>query len=144
MYKLLLVSDKEEIRTLYERFSEWENLGFERPVVAANAQSGIEQLSRRRFDAVSSLLSISEGKQFFAYLARRPEMLGMETARDEARLRREISSARRTLSSRGTSAVGSSRRVVFGICGMRVTIFIMPNRSSFFMVHFFGSQELSR
>ena len=103
MYKLLLVSDKEEIRSLYERFSEWENLGFEKPVVTANAQAGIDQLKCKRFDAVSSLLSISEGKKFFAYLARRPDMLGMETARDEARLRREISSARRTLSSRDAS-----------------------------------------
>jgi len=100
MYKLLLVSDKAEIRSLYQDFAGWENLGFERPSVAANAQEGIALLSRSRYDAVSSLLSISEGKQFFAYLSRRPEMLGMETARDEARLRREISRARRTLSSR--------------------------------------------
>lgn len=100
MYRLLLVSDKEDIRALYEGFSEWENLGFEKPAVAANAKEGISQLSQRRFDAVSSLLSVSEGKQFFAYLSKRPEMLGMETARDEARLRREISSARRALSSR--------------------------------------------
>lgn len=100
MYKLLLVSDKAEVRALYERFAEWENLGFERPVVASSAKEGIDELNSSRFDAVSSLLSVSEGKQFFAYLARRPEMLGMETARDEARLRREISSARRTLSSR--------------------------------------------
>ena len=100
MYRLLLVSDKEEIRSLYEHFSEWENLGFERPAVASSAQEGIDLLSHSRFDAVSSLLSVSEGKQFFAYLSRRPEMLGMETARDEARLRREISSARRALSSR--------------------------------------------
>ena len=100
MYKLLLVSDKAEVRSLYEGFSEWEKLGFERPAVASGAQEGISLLSRSRFDAVSSLLSISEGKQFFAYLSRRPEMLGMETARDEARLRREISCARRTLSSK--------------------------------------------
>ena len=100
MYKLLLVSDKEEVRSLYSGFSEWENLGFERPAVASGAQEGIALLSRSRYDAVSSLLSVSEGKQFFAYLSRRPEMLGMETARDEARLRREISRARRTLSSR--------------------------------------------
>lgn len=100
MYKLLLVSDKAEVRALYAGFAEWENLGFERPVIAENAQAGIERLSRNRFDAVSSLLSVSEGKQFFSYLSRRPEMLGMETARDEARLRREISSARRALSSR--------------------------------------------
>lgn len=100
MYRLLLVSDKEEVRTLYSAFSEWENLGFERPVIAANAQQGIDRLKQSRFDAISSLLSISEGKQFFAYLSKRPEMLGMETARDEGRLRREISCARRTLSSR--------------------------------------------
>lgn len=100
MYRLLLVSDKEEIRRLYADFSEWEKLGFERPAVAANAQEGITLLRTKRFDAVSSLLSVSEGKQFFAYLSRRPEMLGMETARDEARLRREISSARRALSSK--------------------------------------------
>lgn len=103
MYKLLLVSDKEEIRQLYAGFSEWETLGFERPVVAANAQEGIALLKSRRFDAVSSLLCVSEGKQFFQYLSRRPEMLGMETARDAARLRREISSARRTLSSKEAS-----------------------------------------
>ncbi len=100
MYKLLLVSDKEEVRALYEQFSEWENLGFERPAVASSAQEGISLLEGERFDAVSSLLSVSEGKQFFSYLSRRPEMMGMETARDEARLRREISSARRALSSR--------------------------------------------
>lgn len=103
MYRLLLVSDKEEVRQLYDGFSEWENLGFERPAIAANAQEGIALLGKRRFDAVSSLLSVSEGKQFFQYLSRRPEMLGMETARDEARLRREISSARRTLSSKDAS-----------------------------------------
>lgn len=103
MYKLLLVSDKEEIRSLYAGFPDWENLGFERPTVAASAQGGIDFLSKSRFDAVSWLLSVSEGKRFFSYLSRRPEMLGMETVRDEAKLRREISSARRTLSSRDAS-----------------------------------------
>ena len=100
MYKLLLVSDKEEVRALYAGFAEWEKLGFERPAIAADAQEGAALLKSSRFDAISSLLSVSEGKKFFACLSRRPEVLGMETARDEERLRREISSARRTLSSR--------------------------------------------
>ena len=100
MYKMLLVSDKQEIRDLYERFPEWETLGFERPSVARNAGEGIACLQHDRFDAVSSLLSVGDGKRFFAYLSKMPEMVGMETARDEARLRKEISSARRTLSSR--------------------------------------------
>ena len=71
MYKLLLVSDKEDIRNLYARFQDWETLGFERPTVAADAQSGIERLKSSRFDAVSWLLSVSEGKQFFAFLSHR-------------------------------------------------------------------------
>ena len=103
MYKLLLVSDKEEIRSLYRRYAEWNTLGFEQPDVAENAQQGIDLLSHRRYDAISSLLSVSEGKKFFAYLSRRPEMLGMETARDEEHLRREISPARRALSTRDAS-----------------------------------------
>lgn len=103
MYKMLLVSDKEEIRSLYAGFADWENLGFEKPVIAEDAQGGIEQLSKCRFDAVSWLLSVQEGKRFFAFLSRRPEMLGMETVRDEEKLRREINLARRALSSRDAS-----------------------------------------
>ena len=103
MYRLLLVTDKEDIRSLYARFSDWENLGFEPPVIADNAQSGIDELNRQRFDAVSWLLSLGEGKKFFAHLRRRPEMLGMSTVRDENKLRREISNARRMLSSKDAS-----------------------------------------
>lgn len=100
MYKLLLVSDKQDVRELYTNFSDWENLGFEQPTVALDAQDGIDKLSKNRYDAISWLLSVCEGKKFFAYLSRRPEMLGVQTARNEETLRREISSARRTLSSR--------------------------------------------
>lgn len=100
MYKLLLVCDKEDICGLYAGFSEWENLGFEKPVIAMDAQAGIDNLGKQRFDAVSCLLSIGEGKKFFSYLSKRPEMLGMETVRNEEKLRREISNARRMLSAR--------------------------------------------
>lgn len=100
MYRLLLVSDKADVRSLYEQFPEWEQLGFERPTIAADAQQGIDRLGQGRYDAVSWLLSVTEGKRFFAYLSKRPEMFGMETARSEDRLRREIGAARRALSSR--------------------------------------------
>ena len=100
MYKLLLVCDKEDVCNLYAGFSEWENLGFEKPAIAMNAQTGIDNLGKQRFDAVSCLLSISEGKKFFSYLSKRTEILGMETVRNEEKLRREISSARRMLSAR--------------------------------------------
>ena len=38
MYKLLLVSDKEEIRSLYRGYSEWESLGIEQTTIAKSAQ----------------------------------------------------------------------------------------------------------
>lgn len=100
MYKLLLVSDRDEVRALYQNFGEWESLGFERPFIAGNAAEGVAVLGRGRFDAVSTLLSIGEGKRFFAALKGKPEMLGIETARDEAKLRKELSAARRRLSSK--------------------------------------------
>ena len=97
MYKLLLVSDKEEIRSLYRHYAEWNTLGFEQPAIAENAQQGIDLLGHNRYDAISSLLSDC-GKA-----DRCPAMLGMETARDEERLRKEISAARRALSTRDAS-----------------------------------------
>lgn len=104
MYKLLLVSDKEEIRSLYRHYAEWNTLGFEQPAIAENSSSrALTCLATIAMTAISSLLSVSEGKKFFSYLSRRPEMLGMETARDEERLRKEISAARRALSTRDAS-----------------------------------------
>ena len=55
MYKLLLVSDKEEIRSLYRHYAEWNTLGFEQPAIAENAQQGIDLLGHNRYDAISSL-----------------------------------------------------------------------------------------
>lgn len=65
MYKLLLVSDKEEIRSLYRHYAEWNTLGFEQPAIAENAQQGIDLLGHNRYDAISSLLSVSEQEVFF-------------------------------------------------------------------------------
>lgn len=50
MYKLLLVSDKEEIRSLYRHYAEWNTLGFEQPAIAENAQQGIDLLGHNRYD----------------------------------------------------------------------------------------------
>ena len=83
--------------------AEWNTLGLEQPAIAENAQQGIDLLGHNRYDADFFPLSVSEGKKFFSYLSRRPEMLGMETARDEERLRKEISAARRALSTRDAS-----------------------------------------
>ena len=103
MYKLLLVSDKEEIRSLYRRYAEWNTLGFEQPGRRGKTRSralicsAIAVMMR-----ISSLLSVSEGKKFFAYLSRRPEMLGMETAGRGASAGRSAPPAAR--SPRGTRA----------------------------------------
>lgn len=104
MYRLLLVTDKEEIRTLYKGYPEWESQGFERPSIASNVQEGVEMLTDHRFDVVSWLLPLDEGKEFFTFLnGRQPELMGMETVRDESRLRKEIGTTRRALATRDAS-----------------------------------------
>ncbi len=100
MYRLLLVTDKKDIQTLYNQYSHWEDLGFEHPSVAANAEEGIDCLSNQHFDAVSWLLPVKEGKVFFNFLSSQRDMLGMDAVRDDAKLHREISKARRELASR--------------------------------------------
>ena len=85
------------------RYAEWNTLGFEQPDVAENAQQGIDLLSHRRYDAISSLLSVSEGKKFFAYLSLARKCSAWKPRGTRAHLRREISTARRALSTRDAS-----------------------------------------
>ena len=100
MYRLLLVTDKNDIRNLYEKYPEWENLGFERPVVVGSAQQGIDQMAHHRCDTVSWLFSVKEAKTFYNYIYKRTDVMGMSTQRDVQHLRREISNTRRALASR--------------------------------------------
>lgn len=100
MYRLLLVTDKPDIRGLYTSYPDWEAQGFEKPIVMSNAESGINQLINKHFDVVSWLLPVKEGKQMSTFIVKKPEIMGIETVRDPQMLHRELGYARRELLSR--------------------------------------------
>ena len=100
MYRLLLVTDKGDVRDLYRSYADWNQQGFEQPTIASGAEEGMAALSAQRFDVVSCLLPVEEGKVFYARVRDSSDSLGMETVRDQNRLRREIACIRRELISR--------------------------------------------
>ena len=100
MYRLLLVTDKPDICTLYNEYPDWEAQGFEKPTVMKNAEAGIHQLTNGHFDVVSWLLPVSEGKQMASFITKKPDIMGIETMRDARLLRRELGNARRELATR--------------------------------------------
>ena len=99
MFTLLLSTDKKEISALYSAYPDWNVQGFEKPVIAGSAEEAVQLLAGRRFDAVSSLLPLDEGRKLFEVL-RTYDTVGMQTARDAAQLHREIAVTRRELLSR--------------------------------------------
>ena len=60
MYRLLLVTDKGDVRDLYRSYADWNQQGFEQPTIASGAEEGMAALSAQRFDVVSCLLPVEE------------------------------------------------------------------------------------
>ena len=100
MYKLMLVTDQKNIRDLFDQFDDWNTLGFERPVILDNISEAKAVLDRGGADAVSYLLPKDAGQEFFSFLSRHAEIVGVEPADNEERLRRELNVARRVLHER--------------------------------------------
>ena len=111
MYRLLLVTDKPDICTLYNEYPDWEAQGFEKPTVMKNAEAGIHQLTNGHFDVVSWLLPVSEGKQMASFITKKPDIMGIETMRDARLLRRELGNARRELATRDAQRQVQSSRL---------------------------------
>ena len=97
MYKLMLVTDQEDIREAFRSFPEWKQMGFEPPLLLNDVEEAKLRLSRQEADAVAYLLPKNEGQDFFTFLSTHQEIVGMEAADDHTRLRRELGITRRTL-----------------------------------------------
>lgn len=100
MYRLILVTDQKDVRDLFNRFKDWNTLGFEHPVVLQDVEEAKARLRRGEADAVSYLLPKDAGQDFFTFLGKHKELVGVEPAADEARLRRELNMTRRILHER--------------------------------------------
>lgn len=100
MYRLMLVTDQKNIRDLFSDFKDWNLLGFEAPIVLEDVAQAKERLSRGEADAVSYLLPKSAGQDLFSFLSRHTDLVGVEPADNEERLRRELNMTRRILHER--------------------------------------------
>lgn len=100
MYRLMLVTDQKNIRDLFSHFKDWNLLGFEEPIVLEEVAEAKERLSRGEADAVSYLLPKSAGQDLFSFLSYHTDLVGVEPADNEERLRRELNMTRRILHER--------------------------------------------
>ena len=60
MYKLLLVTDREEIQALFQNDIDWRALNCHTPLITASAQEAIEWLNSKAIDAVGYHLPKAE------------------------------------------------------------------------------------
>ncbi|MBR1586110.1 MAG: hypothetical protein IJ662_11260 [Clostridia bacterium] len=70
MYKLLLVTDREDVREMFEHQIPWQKTSFRPPFIAATAQAGIDLLNSKAIDAVGYLLPRQDAmplKRFLRY-----------------------------------------------------------------------------
>ena len=70
MYKLLLVTDREDVRAMFRDEIPWNKTAFRPPILAATAQEGIDLINSRAIDAVGYLLPLGDAmplKRFLRY-----------------------------------------------------------------------------
>ncbi len=80
MYKLLLVSDREDVLEAYERVDNWDYNGFQRPHVRHDLEGAKDSLSKHHADAIIVAVSPEEEERLNAYLQAEYPMLPISEA----------------------------------------------------------------
>lgn len=109
MYRLLLVTDRKEIQSLYNNYRDWNLQGFASPVITDSVNSGLELISNEHFDIVSWLLPVQAG-QLFSSRVKYKSILGIETATNLLQLQRELRNARHELISKEIAASADTQK----------------------------------
>ena len=68
MYKLLLVSDREEVLEAFNQVPNWEYNGFRRPHVRSDVEGAKESLMKHHADGIAIAISPAEETRLLAYL----------------------------------------------------------------------------
>ena len=68
MYRLLLVTDREDIQSLFREQIDWPSLRYRAPLVAATPQEGIDLLNSKAIDAVGYLFQALDGMPLTKFL----------------------------------------------------------------------------
>ena len=68
MYKLLLVSDREDILDAFARIDNWERHGFKQPHIRHDFEGMLDSLSKHHSDAIAVAVVPEEAKKIYPYL----------------------------------------------------------------------------
>ncbi|HHX20779.1 MAG TPA: hypothetical protein GX722_03210, partial [Clostridiales bacterium] len=95
MYKLLLVTDREEVRDVFLRITEWKNMHFHPITILSDVTQAIEYLETNPVDAVGYSVCFSDVAPLHQYLVeRRPSLPIFQTHQHDETLRTELERVR--------------------------------------------------
>ncbi len=98
MYKLLLVTDREEVKNAFLNFRDWEKLQFEPVTIKDDVHEAISCLETNCIDAVGYSIRFSDVSPLHNYLVEvRPSLPIFQTHRHDTTLRKELDRVRRFL-----------------------------------------------
>ena len=68
MYKLLLVSDRDDVLEAFEQVENWERQGFKQPHIRHDYEGTLDSLSKHHADGIAVAVNPEEEKKILAYL----------------------------------------------------------------------------
>lgn len=68
MYKLLLVSDRDEVLKAFEQVENWERIGFKRPHIRHDFEGAKDSLAKHHADGIAMALPVEEREKMIPYL----------------------------------------------------------------------------
>ena len=98
MYKLLLVTDRQDVMDAFGAVENWEGLGFRAPRMAQSARGAIESLAQHHADAIAVALPDAEPRALMACLAEMYPLLPvMRASRKKSEVFSDLTELRRLL-----------------------------------------------
>ncbi len=98
MYKLLLVTDREEVRNVFLRITDWINMSYHPITILSDVPQAIEYLETNSVDAVGYSVRYTDVSPLHQYLVeRRPSLPIFQTHQHDDTLRTELARVRRFL-----------------------------------------------
>ena len=92
MYKLLLVSDREEVLSAFSQIDNWELIGFKPPHIRHDFEGTIDSLQKHHADGIAIAVEPAEEEQIINYLtAYYPNIAIFEAGRDPEEVLRYLS-----------------------------------------------------
>ena len=92
MYKLLLVSDQEEVLNAFAQVKNWELLGFKPPHIRHDFEGTVDSLAKHHADGISIAVNPDQEEQILAYLQQNfPNVSIFEAGRSEEEVLRYLS-----------------------------------------------------